>query len=303
MTWKSEYLVILVLIINALIAAVYLVWGCVRRAPRRAFIGAAILLCCPVVGPVFFFGATFVYQLFLRNKQVDLSEVSFSTERKQFVHAPDEEERELVPIEESLLVATHAERRKAFLNSIRLNGDKDIALYSKALENDDPETSHYSASIVMEAIANFQATLQELGVEYEKTPGDPEVAGAYAMQVRRYLDSGVLTGVELERYHSLYAHLLDSLREKTPEALESAHYLQAVETLIAMRELPRAEAWAKAGVERFPDEEAAHLGLMRVYYETGDQQRFLQALSTLKASYIELSRQGAALVRFYTRRA
>lgn len=288
------------LFINALLTLVYGVIAAIRRAGVRALLIMLIMLLCPIVGPLTMGGSYLVQRFFLGNKQVDLEAVSFSHEKKVFVFAPDESEHELVPIEESLLVSSLTDRRKAFLDSIRLNVDKNIALYSLGLENDDSETSHYSASILMEAAAGFQDTLQALAVEYEQNPDDAELTLAYAKATLEYLQSGILAGIERRRYEELYAFLLDSLREKHPEALNADHYARMVSNLLALAELPRAESWAREGVARFPDEEATHLSLMKVYYVMGNAPALWDAVHTLENSYVAMSRTGIAAVRFFT---
>ncbi len=296
---SSTWIVLLLLVVNALVALAYLLWRLLAGDGVRAWMNTAIMLICPVVGPIFFVGSLLVYRVFLEKKQIDLAQVSFSHEKKRFVFAPDEDERELVPIEESLLVATHADRRKAFLKSIRLNVDKNVTLYSLALENDDPETSHYSASIVMESAANFQAALQTFAADFDKRPDDVELTLDYAEAVRAYLLSSIPTGIELIRYQRLYAFLLGELRRKHPEELNAENYAFAVSLLLRMQEFPQAEDWAKAAVAQFPDEEASHLSLIKVYYQMGHTDAFMHAMDALSASYIELSRSGAALLRFF----
>lgn len=297
---SSELAVPLLLILNTVCALVYLLVRRPRDPSLRTWISALIILLCPVVAPVLFGISSLVFRLFLSRREIDLKEVSFSHEKKQFIFAPEDDERELVPIEESLLVATHAERRKAFLKSIRLNVDKNVQLYSLALENDDPETSHYSASIVMESIAGYQQGLQEFSIAYEKKPDDPQLTMEYIESVRGYLASKIPSGIELKRYEELYAFLSEGMLQKHPETLSAANFSDSVSILLHMQDYPRAEKWAKEGVRRFPDDELPHLSLLKVYYTMGNSEAFLAALSVLRASYIELSRSGAALLRYFT---
>lgn len=285
--------------VNTAVAALYAFYHVIRKGGIRTWLNVAIMFLCPVVGPLVIVGAAFVYQAFLKRKQVDMEAVSFSHEKVEYIFAPDEDEKELVPIEESLLVSAHRERRKAFLKSIRLNVNKNVALYAMALENDDSETSHYSASVVMEAAAGFQETLQTISVAYEEKPEDEDVLQTYLQAVHEYLSSGILTGVERRRYQQQFVFLMGEMRRLFPESLTSERYAQAVAVLLEMGELIDAEAWAQQAMALYPDQECAYLSMIRVYYVIGNAPALLETLEKLQSTYIELSRDGDALVKFF----
>jgi hypothetical protein len=289
----------IILIINSFIALAYALIAC-WSIGVRAWLYGLIIFFCPIVGPVMLFISYLIRRLFLTGKDVDLSAASFVQEKKMFIFAPSADEADLVPIEESLLVAPIQERRRAFLNSIRLNVNKDASLYTLGLDNDDSETSHYSASVVMEANSSFLEDLQSLGVAYARDPDDTEIAFAYADEAKEYLDSGIPRGIEVARYQNLYTSVMDGIHAKHPEQLTQEHYAQTVTYLLARSEFPRAISWAKEGVSRFPDTESAHLTIIKVYYTMGDSEEMQRALDNMNNGYAPLSRDGVDLIRFFT---
>jgi hypothetical protein len=288
-----------ILFINTILAVAYALIASVRIG-MRAWVQGLIILLCPIVGAVMLWLSQVVLKLLLRRKKVDLDAVSFSHEKKRFIFAPSQEEADLVPIEESLLVAPIQDRRRAFLNSIRLNTNKDASLYALGLENDDSETSHYSASIVMEANSSFLEAIQDFSVQYAQNPADADIALPYAAEVKEYLDSGIPRGIEITRYQNLYAAIMDGLRERQPDLLQPEHYANTVAFLLPHSEFPRALDWAKASIERFPDLETAHLSLLRVYYTMGDWEAMREAMHHMNSSFVALSQAGMDLIRFFT---
>lgn len=294
-------LVRILLIINAIVAAVYILFmSIIRRAGMRGWLNGLMMLLCPLVGTIMVIVGAAMHHMIYKQRDVDLEAVSFSHEKTKFIFAPDDDERELVPIEESLLVATHTERRKAFLKSIRLNVNKDLTLYSLALDNDDAETSHYSASIVMEAMATFQDRLRDLEVAYEQHPENLQLTRDYMENALAFLKSGSLSGVELMRYQQLYIRLAERLRTEHPELLMPEDYVDCTRVLLDSEYYDQAEGWAKEGLSRYPDEESSHMSLLRVYYAIGDTRGFTAALDRLKRSYIQISRDGISLIRFFS---
>jgi hypothetical protein len=289
----------IILFLNTLLALVYAVIFSLRIGVR-AWIHGLIMFFCPIVGAAMLTLGHVVLKVLLRNKEVDLEAVSFSHDKKRFIFAPGDEEADLVPIEESLLVAPIQDRRRAFLNSIRLNVNKDASLYTLGLENEDSETSHYSASVVMEANASFLEDIQAYSVQYAREPENAEIALPYAAEVKEYLDSGIPRGIEIARYQNLYTALMDGLRAKHRELLEPEHYANTVTCLLRLSEFPRALEWAHEGIARFPDLESAHLNLLKVHYTMGDSEAMRRALDHMNSGFVSLSREGLDLVRFFT---
>ena len=118
---RSEQVFLLILILNTMVAIGYLICCMVRngwKAPRRKeyWIKTIVMIICPLVGPAFFFAVWFVYYL-LFHQNVDLEDVVFSKERVEtHLKADEEQEGNMVPIEEALVVCDKDNLRTLVMN-------------------------------------------------------------------------------------------------------------------------------------------------------------------------------------------
>ncbi len=270
--------------------------GAIRRDARVVCAGV-ISLFCPVVGPAIFIGNA-IFQRLFRNKVLD-QEGAKGAKREKFLFSPSKDEDALVPMEESLLVSSYKDRRKALLKAIRGDIDMNGALFSKALENDDPETSHYSATVILEMTARYQSSLQRASVEYDKDRTRGDVSIAYANLVYDYYTSGILSDIELKKYGYQFIHLLENLEKHSPLEMTPELFKMAVKVMLEMGELRSASHWADRGCERFPLREDMHLSRIKACYAQGDVKGVFNALDALVEANIPLSQEGMAIVRYF----
>ena len=132
---RAGIVFLIVVIINCLIAAVYLLWYLVFKRDqdnRKQYImHTVIMVLCPVIGPLFFLCGFLKYH-FLVFGDRDLSDVEFSKSRHNpRLKADEERERNIVPVEEAILISDKEKKRKNMLNV--LLGETDEALSSIAM--------------------------------------------------------------------------------------------------------------------------------------------------------------------------
>ena len=133
----DERIFLIVLIVNLIVSLAYLLSGVLFLVPARAAAedkeGAEILhdnrrtyllrcigmILCPVIGPAFFFmGHLFYLVVFWRD--VDLSDVIFSRDRvRTQMKADEERERDIIPLEEAILVNEKKDLRMVMMNVIK----------------------------------------------------------------------------------------------------------------------------------------------------------------------------------------
>ena len=139
----------LLLFLNALFVLVYIFLSILRKERGRHFLlNALVMLLCPVVGVIWFLCA-FVFSKVLFRKEVDLVDVLFSKEREAILlKAEEEKERNLLPLEDSLLISHRDDARAMFLEVIKREPKKSLYSISLALDSPDSEIAHYAASIL-----------------------------------------------------------------------------------------------------------------------------------------------------------
>ena len=175
----DEYTFLIVVIINTIIAVLYLLIGILVMVPvrnrrkegeterlhdnRRTYLlRFIVMILCPVVGPLFFF-AVHLFYLTIFRFQVELDDVIFSKERvRTQLKADEERERNVVPLEEAIAVNDQKSLRVAMLNVLKGEIQNSLAAISLALETKDSESSHYAASILSHELCEFRMEVQKL---------------------------------------------------------------------------------------------------------------------------------------------
>ena len=269
----------------------------VKRSTSMKLISLTILL-TPPVGAIYFFGGFIARRVMKKQAGMQLDDISFSKTRHNRTVRPDVEiESQAVPLEEVLLVSADEVKRSHLLMQLKKDRIDNYEMIRKALDSDDPETSHYAASALTSAKANFENTIREMDSKYIKNSKDPALIRAYADYVVGFVHSGILDAAEEKKYSYIYINILTSV--DNPEALlTDADYADIVDRAIFVGEFETAQRWAEAAYN-LRITEASSLSMLKVYYYTGQQELFFGALDELKHSDIALSEEGLSLVRFF----
>ena len=286
---------IYLLIANSLISLFFLIFAIIK-SDKELMINSLIMLLTPPVGVVCYIGQYLVRKLSRKPKEIPLDEVGFLKDRHDRIIEPDvESEMQAVHLEELFLVSANADKRKRLLNELKKESTINYGAISKALDNEDPESAHYAAAALANAKSEFENELRDYDNLYNRDKENTKLCRDYANRVKDFLDSGILTGIELKRYNYLICNLLTTLPQHT------AHdYDLIVTSAIFNNEYEIAGKWA---LEFHHNEtcEKSYLHLLKIYYETGLKENFRTLLAELKKSDIDLSEEGLNLVRFYGR--
>jgi len=293
--------VILILVINTIVSVVYTIYNFIfRRRLHRASAGI-VMFFCPVIGPLYYVCAYVMYKIDFRKKLVYDDDVNFSKSKVENIMFPDyETEIQAVPLEEVFIVSNNEDKRRTLLDSLKKDFQKSLGTISKALDDEDIETSHYAATAIMNATSDFLVELKGLDDEYQKNKSDYEINRQYADYVLEYLTSGILDEVKYRRHAYLYIDLISNMQQNHPGSLTSKDVTSAVDILLHIKEYALAEEWALRGIALHDYNERSYLCLLKTYYETGQHRKFFKTLDDLKASDISLSQKGLEFVRFFT---
>ena len=187
---REEQIFLLVLIIKTVIAVIYFLVGILIMVPvrgrkkkeeterlrdnRRTYlIRFIVMLLCPVFGIVFFFVSHLLFLTIFRRK-VDLEDVVFSKERvRTQLKADEDRERNLVPIEEAIVINDNKSLREVMLNTVKGDIKDFLSAISMALDTEDSESAHYAASILSFELDEFRLEVERLYEEIkEEEPGE-----------------------------------------------------------------------------------------------------------------------------------
>lgn len=169
--------VLLILIGNYLIAFLVFIAAFFQKKEQRStvFMLSWFLSIVPFFGLLYILLGRFISFL-KRKKNVDMSDVSFSQEREKLILPPDREtEMNYVPIQDAMAVSDTTSLRRLLLDTLRSNAKKTISSIAAAMNSKDTETSHYAASMILDALSECRLTAQNMIWQMQKNPEDVEI--------------------------------------------------------------------------------------------------------------------------------
>lgn len=299
---RYETLFILILIINTLIAVVYLVVLLLMGKQKRksCLFKASVIFLCPIVGVCFFLFGYILFRIFF-SEPVDLEDVVFSKERvRTFIHAEEDRERNLVPLEEALEITETSELRTLMMNVARGDIQKSLASISLALNSEDTESAHYAASVLQEALNDFRATVQKqrrlIEQEDENQAGYAEMLIDYMNQL---LEQRVFTDMEQRTYVKVLDEVGEILFEKAPERMTSSQYEVISLRLLEVEEFELCQKWCERAEYRYPNSLATYTCQLKLYFSNGQKERFFAVIKNLKHSAVVIDRETLELIRVF----
>jgi hypothetical protein len=291
------FIVIIIVIVHSLISVLFMIKAYASRVSELKMMSAVMFL-TPPVGVFVHIGQYLVRKLSRKPQEIPLGEVSFDKGRRGRLVEPDvEAEMQAVPLEELFLISTHADKRKHLLGELKKESSVNFGTIAKALDNEDPESAHYAAAALASAKADFENELREFDNQYNRKKEDEKLCRDYAGRVRAFLDSGILTGIELKRYHYLIINLLTAI-PGNGGSLGHDDYDKIVKSALFNNEYEVAKKWALE-CQAENASETSYLNLLTVYYNTGLKEEFKKTLDDLKNSDFDLTEDGLDLVRFF----
>ncbi len=307
------FVFICVLIINAIIALGYILWNilCLRREnqkvsgsiveKRRGFpIRAAVMLLCPVAGPLFFLFAQLWYKVFF-SKPVDLEDVVFSKERvRTFIHAEEERERNMVPLEEAIEITDTSELRKLMMNVVRGDIHKSLASIALALNSADTETAHYAASVLQDALNDFRINVQKQRQIVLDGGDDAGVCSELLIEyMNQVLEQRVFNDMEQKTYVEMLDEICDIFYERDREHMTSSQFEAVTLRLLEVEDYDNCRKWCDRAEYHFPNTLATYTCQLKLYFNSGQKKRFFEVIDELKKSAVVVDSETLELLRVF----
>lgn len=302
---RAGVIFLILVIINCLVAAAYLLWYLVFKQDqdnRKQYImHTVIMVLCPVIGPLFFL-CSFLKYHFVRIGDRDLSDVEFSKSRhKPRLKADEERERNIVPVEEAILISDKEKKRRNMLNVLLGETDEALSSIAMALNSDDSEVAHYAASFLQSKLDVFRENVRRtMQIIQEKENGD-EPCTEDILTLIRYMDQllkqKVLTQVEQTDYVGQMEGLCQKIYDTARDQIDPGCYSGICRLLTDLKAYDRAEVWGERFAGQYPNQLQAYKLRMRLYFETGDKEKFFETLGQLKASNVVIDNQTLKLIR------
>ncbi len=297
----SNIIVLAIIIVNTLISVATLLLFLFNKRGPLSYIYFAIMLVCPILGPCYFLFAYVLFRINTRNKELTYGDISFDASRHERKQKADlVEEVDILPLEEAFIVSDKGDRRKALLTTLKRDYNKNISSILMGLNNEDTETSHYAASVVLSTSTEYLNLLAALKMVYEAQANEDnsDPAHAYLQVLRDYMDSDILDATDKKKYISIHSNVMAWLYKTFREELYMEDYIYELNLLLEIEDYEEAIVWSNRLIHTYSDNDAAFYYTMKLYYLSGQFDKFLEMLTIVMKSDMSISNETLQIIRF-----
>ena len=278
-------------------------WDTAKQNENLKYVHLVVILLCPLVGAAFFFGSFLLLRTGLRDRELTYSDISFDASRHNKKQKSDfMEEVDILPLEEAFVVSEKKDRRKALLTTLKKDYNKNISSVLLGLNNEDGETSHYAASVVLSTISDYLNALGKLKGKYDNNPEDIKASRDYMACLKEFMDSNILDNIEKIKYSKIYLSVFEHVYNNFRDDVSDEDYVYIVGLLIEIKDEDSAKYWAERAIRNFPESDIVNYNALRLHFTFGDHERFLELLQYIMKSDINISNETVSLIRFFNYR-
>lgn len=306
---QSGIIFCIMLILNTLIAVGYLLWYLIFKKDtdnRRQYVmHTVIMLLCPVVGILYFFLAFLKYH-FVKLGERDLTDVEFSKKRHvPRVKADEERERNIVAVEEAILVSDQEKKRANMLNVLLGETDESYSAIALALDSDDSEVAHYAASFLQSKMDTFREKVRKTQQKIAESDIQEEECQEQVLELIRYMNhmlkQKVFTRVEQVDFVAQMEQLCETLFQNARDRMTQECYESIMGRMMELQDYEKAELWGNRFREQYPDLLASYTLRLKLYFETKEKDKFFEVLDQLRASPVVVDNKTLELIRMIQR--
>ncbi len=318
---RDEHIFLIVLAVNLIVSVIYLLAGVFVFVPGRAALakkdGTEILydnrrtyvirffemILCPVIVPLFFLMGHLFY-LFVFWRDANLADVIFSKERVKTNQKADVEvERNIIPLEEALLVNEKKDLRTVFVNVMREDIRSSLASITLALDSEDSETSHYAAAVLSDELNKFRIFVQKqlLRIREDDSP-DTECEETLIDYMDHILKQHVFSVHEQRKFVNQMAETAELLYGKDSSRITVQRYEALCLRILEIKDYANVEKWCLRMEGQYPDELPTYTCRLKLSFARQDREAFFQTLEALKKSDVVIDRETLELIRIFSTR-
>ena len=301
----SGMIFVILLILNALAAVIYLIWYLVFKKDKdnrkQYLMNMFIMLLCPVVGILYFFLAFLKFH-FIKLGERDLSDVEFSKKHQTSrVKADEERERNIVAVGEAILVSDQEQKRANMLNVLLGDTEEALSAIALALNSDDSEVAHYAASFLQSKMDAFREKVSRMQKIIEEGNMDDEECQDHILELIRYMNhmlkQKVFMQVEQVDYVDQMEQLCEKLFQNARSKISPECYEWILSRIMDLGEYERAEVWGYRFSEQYPDVLSAFTLRLKLYFETNQKEKFFEVMGQLRASDVLIDNRTLEMIR------
>ncbi len=302
---RAGIIFVSLLILNTLAALQYLVWWLVFKKDtdnRKQYVmNTVVMLLCPIVGIMYFLFSYLKYR-FIKIGQRDLSDVEFSKKRHMArVKADEERERNIVSVGEAILVSDKEKKRANMLNVLLGDTDESFSAIALALDSDDSEVAHYAASFLQSKMDTFRDNVRKTQHIIDEHDIKDEECRKLILKLIKYMNhmlkQNVFTNTEQIDFVAQMEELCETLFQNARGSLTHQCYESLIARVMELKEYDNAELWGNRFFEQYPNLLAAYTLRLKLYFETGQRDKFFEVLDQLRNSSVAVDNKTLELIR------
>lgn len=299
---RELILFIVLLVVNLLVVIIYLAWNLLRKEEKRKsfIVKSIVMLFCPVVGLCFFVIGHVLFKTVFP-ESVDLEDVIFSKERvKTYIHADEERDRNIVPLEEAIEITDKDNLRVLMMNLVKGDIKQSLSKVAMALNSEDSETAHYAASVLQDALNDFRNTVQK---SLKIIEADDARQLDYACTLVEYMDmvlkQHVFTDMEQRTYANTMHEVCELIYNKASERMISEYYEAVSIRLLEIGDYERSQKWCARAEYHYPNTLSTYTSQLKLYFTSGQRDKFFHVLEELKKSSIVIDNETLEMIRVF----
>lgn len=208
-------------------------------------------------------------------------------------------EKEVVPLEEALIINTPSQRRKLIMDMLYDNPEDYIELFYEARLNDDVEVVHYATTAMTELSKEYDIEIQKMEHDYAKNPDDEKVLNAYCELLEKYLSLGLAQGQSLLMQRNQYEQLLEKRVELHMNKTDLIHM---AENEMELQDYGKAARTIQIMEEKWPDEEKVWLLKLKYFALQKAGTKIQKLLAEIKEKQIYISKSGQEKIEFWSKK-
>ncbi|MDL1919134.1 hypothetical protein FBQ83_07400 [Chloroflexi bacterium CFX5] len=251
----------------------------------------------PIFGPLLAGAAEAMNMMELQNsKPVDLETLALGENILWVTLKSFDENRDIVPLEEAILINDVNVRRKYMLETLYSDPMKFLDVLNIAKYNEDVETSHYATTTISKAQKDLQLSIQKLAVAVENDPGDKALIDKYVESLEQYIESGLLEEHLLRNMRIVFSKALERQLAATDQPQDVL--IKMLKNSIKLGEFNAAYEIADRLAQEWPLDERSWISYIRACVDSVDRKRLEEVLSRMPAE-IQWTREGRESLKYW----
>jgi hypothetical protein len=207
-----------------------------------------------------------------------------------------EEDDDVIPLEEAILINDIKVRRKAVFNTFRGDARNYLDVLMVARNNEDTDTTHYATIQISKIQRDFQLKLQDLAAKFEKDPCNQDLLDEYIELLNIYLQSPLPEKSILRHQQQVFADLLDRKLALMPNDRQ-ALIRKLRNTTTLKEDFDAALALMDQLKQSWPEDEITWIEILRACVEWKDSERCRETVDEIKQQKIRWTKRGREQVR------